>query len=189
MMRNTMVLITAALVLAAVGCDEQMSYRDRTPPPNASQPARGNVEYLADSSVARDDESSASPSAVEDALRWSRKYSETAEKLVSAQQELHSAREEKQELLAQVARLQTELDRAKQELREANQMLIEMREELNHWKTNVLGYRDEMLRAQEAQLERLQEIIELLGGHVPPPAGEAAEADAGEEGAGSASAS
>lgn len=188
-MRNTTVLMTVTLVLAAVGCDEQMSYRDRTPPPNASQLASGNVEYLADSSVARDDESAASPSAVEDALRWSRKYSETAEKLVAAQQDLHAAREEKQQLLAKVARLQTELDRAKQELRESNQMLVEMREELNRWKTNVLGYRDEMLRAQEVQLDRLHEIIKLLGGQVPPSSDDAAGTAGGKEGADRADAS
>lgn len=181
-MKNTTVILTVTLAFVVAGCDEQMSYRDRTPPPTTSKPASGNVEYLADSSVARNDDSTASPSAVEDALRWSRKYSETAEKLVGAQQELHAAREEKQELLAKVARLQTELDRAKQELRESNQMLVEMREELNRWKTNVLGYRDEMLAAQEAQLDRLHEIIKLLGGQVPAPAENAADTAGGKEG-------
>lgn len=187
-MRNmTTLLTTACMALISAGCDQQVSYRDRTPPPNSSQPASGNVEYLAESSVARDEQSRAAPSAVEDALRWSRKYSETAEKLVAAQQALHASHSEKQEMLAKVARLQTELDRAKQELRESNQMLIEMREELNLWKTNVLGYRDEMMRAQEAQLDRLQEIIRLLGGQVAPKASD--QAAGGQEGAERADAS
>jgi septal ring factor EnvC (AmiA/AmiB activator) len=184
--------ICGALLLA--GCPgQEVSYREQTPEPEPAEPYRGNVEYLADASVSTNDGEATAPTAVEDAVRWSQKYSQVAEKLVSAQQDRQKLANKNHELLAKVARLQTELDRAKQELREANQMLIEMRGELNRWKSNVLGFREEMRQAQEAQLARLKEIVTLLGGQVgPTPSATAADTEdttEGNEGASSSSTS
>jgi hypothetical protein len=41
-----------------------------------------------------------------------------------------------------------------------------MRIELNEWKTNILGFRDEMRNADKAQLQALMKILEALGGEV-----------------------
>ncbi len=168
MQATRMIAVLACLgVLLLAGCEQEVSYRDNTPPPNTSQQERGTGGYMAGTSVSRES-GAPSPSAVEDALEWSRKYSQTAEKLAETQRDYNELEREKQQLLAQIARLQTELDRAKKELHESNDMLIEMREELNSWKTNVLGYRDEMRKAQQVQIDRLEEIIKLLGGQVGP---------------------
>jgi hypothetical protein len=59
-----------------------------------------------------------------------------------------------------------QLQQTQKELTQANDLLIEMRLELNNWKTDVLGYRDEMRLAQKAQLESLIKILQLLGGEV-----------------------
>lgn len=48
-------------------------------------------------------------------------------------------------------------------------MLIELRGELTKWKSNVLGFRQEIQTAQQAQLEALQKVLRLLGGEVPEP--------------------
>ena len=39
-----------------------------------------------------------------------------------------------------------------------------MRIELNNWKSNILGFRDEMRNADNAQLDALVKILEVLGG-------------------------
>ena len=36
--------------------------------------------------------------------------------------------------------------------------------ELNHWKSNILGFRGEMRDAASAQLEALLKVLEILGG-------------------------
>ena len=43
-----------------------------------------------------------------------------------------------------------------------------MRIELNNWKTDVLGFREEMRDAEIEQLRALLKILEILGGEVKP---------------------
>jgi len=44
--------------------------------------------------------------------------------------------------------------------------MIEMRIELNNWKTNILGFREEMRDADTAQLQALLRILNILGGEI-----------------------
>ncbi len=62
--------------------------------------------------------------------------------------------------------LEGQLQQTQKELAEANDLLIEMRIELNNWKTDVLGFRDEMRDAETAQLQTLFRILQVLGGQV-----------------------
>ena len=41
-----------------------------------------------------------------------------------------------------------------------------MRVELNNWKTNVLGFREEMRQADTEQLKALLKVLTILGGEV-----------------------
>ena len=49
------------------------------------------------------------------------------------------------------------------ELDEANAFLQQMHLELSEWKTDVLGFRDEIRKSQKAQLEALGKILSVLG--------------------------
>jgi septal ring factor EnvC (AmiA/AmiB activator) len=62
------------------------------------------------------------------------------------------------------------------ELTDANNMLVELRKELDRWRANVLGFRQEMREAQQTQLEALAKIMKMLGGEMalPPSSGPAA---------------
>ena len=40
---------------------------------------------------------------------------------------------------------------------------LEMHVELNQWKADVLGFRDEMRKAEAAQLQALGKILRILG--------------------------
>ena len=66
----------------------------------------------------------------------------------------------------QVASLDGQLQQTQKELAEANGLLIEMRIELNNWKADILGFREEMRNAETAQLETLLRILKILGGQV-----------------------
>jgi hypothetical protein len=55
------------------------------------------------------------------------------------------------------------LGQTEKELAEANDMLIEMRIELNKWKDNVLGFREEINFAHKEQIKALVKILKLMG--------------------------
>lgn len=75
------------------------------------------------------------------------------------------------QLNEQVASLDGRLRQTQKELAEANSLLIDMRVELNNWKADILGFRDEMRNAETAQLETLLRILKVLGGQVTVSAG------------------
>jgi chromosome segregation ATPase len=108
--------------------------------------------------------------AVESAVELSEKYARLSEQAAAL-------RKQNQDLIAENGRVKEMLDSSQEQLRqtqkelaEANDLLIEMRIELNNWKTNVIGFRDEMRDAEKAQLEALFKILNVLGAKVKPEA-------------------
>lgn len=106
------------------------------------------------------------PSAVESAIELSKKYAALSEELSQVKQEKERLAAQNALLSQKIAPLEQELAQTKKELGEANDLLIEMRIELNNWKSDVLGFRDEMRQADKAQLETLMKILKVLGGDV-----------------------
>lgn len=103
---------------------------------------------------------------VESAIELSEKYAALSEDAVKLRQQNQDLTEKNQQLTEQTAALSTQIQQAQKELAEANDLLIEMRIELNNWKGNILGFRDEMRAAETAQLEALLKILKALGGQV-----------------------
>ena len=167
-MPKTMSILTAlAMMLAIAGCDSALRPQ-RSAEVRASAPEDADASYLVDTTV-RGDENTGGPSAVQSALAWSDKYAQAAEKLVRLQQANQALEGKNRQLLAQIAKSQIDTETSRKELNEANAMLIELRGELTKWKSNVLGFRQEIQTAQQAQLEALQKVLRLLGGEVPEP--------------------
>lgn len=103
------------------------------------------------------------PDAVQTALIWSEKYqqlSETANQLREKNVQLF---EENARLKRETESLKAQLNQTQKELEEANEFLQKMHVELNQWKADVLGFRDEMRKAQAAQLQALAKILRILG--------------------------
>ncbi len=123
------------------------------------------------SKVRFQDSVSQGPSAVESAIELSKKYSALLEDLDSLRQENLRLTTENKNLKERIGPCETQLAQAQKELNEANDLLIEMRIELNNWKTNVLSFRDEMRQADQAQLEALLRILQVLGGEIEPAPG------------------
>ncbi len=107
-----------------------------------------------------------SPTAVDSAIELSEKYARLSEGAVLLQQQNEDFVVRNQQLKEQGIALEAQLKQTQKELTEANDLLIEMRIELNNWKTDILGFRDEMRDAETAQLEALLKILTVLGGQI-----------------------
>jgi len=106
------------------------------------------------------------PTAVESAIGLSEKYAKLSEEASVLRRENQDFTTKNQQLKEQVTNLEAQLQQTQKELGEANDLLIKMRIELNNWKIDVLGFRDEMRDAEKAQLEALLKILKVLGGEV-----------------------
>jgi len=106
------------------------------------------------------------PTVIESAMELSKKHAKLSEETAVLRQENRDLIVQKQQLEEQVVALQLQLQQTQKELTEANDLLITMRIELNNWKTDILGFRDEMRDAETAQLEALLKILKVLGGEV-----------------------
>jgi len=106
--------------------------------------------------------------AVQSAIELSQKVAELSEQITALREEKLKLTTENTLLKTQVADLEPKLQQAQKELTEANDLLMEMRLELNNWQSNVLGFRSEMREADQAQLDALLKILQLLGGEIVP---------------------
>lgn len=104
--------------------------------------------------------------AVDSAIKLAQDHAVLSEKMSAVQQKNQELIEENAKLMERLAVLEPEFKQAQKELDDANKLLVEMRIETNNWKTDVLGFRDEMRQADKAQLETLIKILEVLGGEI-----------------------
>jgi septal ring factor EnvC (AmiA/AmiB activator) len=110
-----------------------------------------------------DGSASNNPTAVESAIDLSDKYAKLSEEAVALRQTKQNLTAENQKLKDDFQAAQLELEKSQKELKQAGELLTQMRLELNNWKENVLGFRDEMRDAQKAELEALLKILKLMG--------------------------
>lgn len=103
---------------------------------------------------------------VESAMKLSGEYSKLNQEAALLRQQNEDLITKNHQLNGQVISLDSELRQTQKELSEANSLLIEMRVELNNWKSDILGFREEMRSAETAQLETLLRILKVLGGQV-----------------------
>ncbi len=96
----------------------------------------------------------------------SQPITETLERTVDM---LTRERARNERLQERIAELEDELAAKNRETRELNDKLTgadsevrQLEQSLEKWKADVLGFRDEMRQAEEAEMQALQEIIALL---------------------------
>ncbi len=104
------------------------------------------------------------PSVVASAMELSKKHVILSEQATVLRQQNSELIVQKQQLKDQVVALETQLQQTQKELTEANDLLFTMRIELNNWKVDILGFRNEIRNAETAQLEALLKILKVLGG-------------------------
>ena len=103
------------------------------------------------------------------ALMWSDKYEKLLEQTEKLRDQYRRVVEANETMKEQLSHKNAELVRTKQELKEANTILLDMRVELNSWKKDVLGFREEMRKSQNATLAALAKILRELGAEMRNP--------------------
>ena len=160
--RITLVLLVSSVpMFLLAGCSGEQKSVDTTAGADPLEIAQNDL-------VAKRFQESApqTPTAVESAIELSEKYARLSDVAATLRQQNHEISTKNQQLSAQATALDSQLQQAQKELAQANDLLIEMRIELNNWKTDILGFRDEMRNAETAQLETLFKILKVLGGQV-----------------------
>ena len=143
-------------VLFFAGC----TLVDESIPVGYIPPAPSSPQAVQQRFVSADDEAA---SAVESALKWSKKYEELLAETDKLRQQNEQLTLEKNDLSTKLSTTEAQLDKTKKELYEANEFLKETHLELTSWKKDVLGFRDEIRGAQTAELQALTKILRILG--------------------------
>jgi chromosome segregation ATPase len=162
-MRTILFITTGVVLLTFAGC--------------VSSEGPGRTDWRLDASPGQTDVASQrfssaetqGPTAVESAIALSDKYAKLSEETSMLRQQKQNLDVENQQLKEQSQSCRSQLEQAQKELGEVNDLLVEMRVELNNWKQDVLGFRDEMRDAEKAQLEALLKILKLLGAETNQP--------------------
>lgn len=164
---NKMVVMMACWVVFLSGCrmaEERIIYEAA---PSSSQTAASvpvtQPQPQAEVIERRFTESQEQIDAVQSAVAWAKKYEQVMEKNAELQEKHNQLFVQNTQLTNKLEQTQAELERTRKELIEANEFLQQMHAELNKWKADVLGYRQEMRQAQTAQLEALGRILQVLG--------------------------
>jgi chromosome segregation ATPase len=140
-------------VLLSSGCEQLFPTAPATNTPPASTAAQVQPQ-------------SKNPTAVESAIAISDKYAKLSEEAAALKQRKDALEAENQKLKDDLRAARENLEKAQKELTEVNDLLVQMRLELNNWKSDVLGFRNEMRDAEKAQIEALLKILRLLGGEI-----------------------
>jgi len=156
-----LLLIQSLLIFLLPGCQDPHGPVKIVFPPDPAQ-AQPNASV----SKRFQDSAQKGQTAVESAIELSEKHAKLSEEAAVLRQKKQNLTDENRRLKDQLAALEAQLQQTQKELAEANDLLIEMRIELNNWKTDILGFRNEMRDADTAQLEALLKILNILGGEV-----------------------
>ncbi|MHC4213655.1 MAG: DUF3450 family protein [Planctomycetota bacterium] len=114
----------------------------------------------------RFEEPSSKKSNVKSIIELSEKYAKLSKETASLKQNNQQLGSENENLKENIITLETKLTKANTELKQANELLMEMVVELNNWKANIIGFREEIRAAEITQLKALLDILKALGGQV-----------------------
>jgi chromosome segregation ATPase len=155
-----LILFTPAFLFVFAGCQAQQKQgkADLNPDSDRRQTDTAQKRFQG--------ADSGSQTAVDAAIKLAQEYAELSDKMAQLQKKNQELAIENARLKDHIAVLEPELQQTKKELDEANNLLIQMRIELNNWKTDILGFRDEIRQADKAQLQTLLKILEVLGGEI-----------------------
>lgn len=153
-------IIQLLLILLASGCIPKGKMKITLPPdePQKQQPVQAEQRFRASTQQG--------PTAIESTIELSKKYAKLAEDTALLKEKNQKLVSENLRLKKQITPLESELEQTRKELAETTELVIDMRIELNNWKTDILGFRDEMRTAEKTQLQALLKILNILGGEL-----------------------
>lgn len=169
-MKTNRIIFSFVLIILAVsvcGCSKMGWFSgSRSSQGAAGDSTAGGAEHRSALEKRFNETSANDPTMVESALDLSKKYALLAEQSAVMKQENQRYSVENRSMKEKISSLETELKQTKKELLESNGLIVDMRVELNNWKNNILGFRDEIRQADSEQLKALLEILKILGGEI-----------------------
>jgi len=150
------VIVISSLVFLFAGCQRGQE--------KALEDLKAQAEQNESVSKRFQGANTANGTTIDSAMKIAQDYAALSQKYSDLQQKNLELTEENSKLKERLTVLQPELIQTKKELEEANNLLVDMRIELNNWKTDIIGFRDEMRAADKVQLETLIKILKTLGG-------------------------
>jgi len=156
------IVIAMSLLLPLIGCEPV------TPtgtPPVRVEPTQAS--YIPASAVKPDNEPT--PTAVDAAMAWAERYSQAVLERDAALERAREAERGQEDAEKKTRELQRDLEQVNRELADANKTLLVLQGELDKWKRDVLGFREEIRAAMAAELTALQQIMKVLGGELAEP--------------------
>jgi chromosome segregation ATPase len=159
-------LIASLLISISLSCTLTKEPGKFSLLPTYSKEPQQNVQQLPSDSVAKrfQEPDSQNPTPVESAMELSKKYARLSEEVTVLQREKQDLITKNRQFEDLNSTLKSQLLQTQKELTEANDLMIEMRIELNNWRNDILGFRDEMRDADTTQLQALLRILKILGG-------------------------
>ena len=163
-MKHRIAIVWIGLLVGATGCDAlRMGYFVKDPVSVSPQPPVVVQRDAAELKNRFSDNEAQQKDAVQNAVMWSEKYQKLSETANDLREKNIRLMEENARLTKQFQSAQADLKQTRQELEDANSFLQKLHMELAQWKSDVLGFRDEIRRSQAAQLTALTKILRILG--------------------------
>lgn len=161
-------LISLLLSIIISGCTVTKEPGKFSVQPGSVKQPQQDPKPLPSGSVARrfQEPATQGPTAVESAINLSKEYAKLSEEVAVLRRENQDLITKNRQYKEQNTTLKEQLQQTQKELNEANDLMIEMRVELNNWRNDILGFRDEMREADATQLQALLRILKILGGEV-----------------------
>lgn len=98
---------------------------------------------------------------------WAQRYEESSRQNEQLRDNSSKLVLENARLMQENEKLKLELQECRRDMEQSNTLLEQAHVELSKWKTDVLGFREEIRQAQAAQLSALTKILRVLGAESP----------------------
>lgn len=164
MTRTTILTVAAVLATALTGCEQFTMSGERPTPTAQSEPAVKRSAVRPEPVAASDPQDARiADDAVDKALAYAEKYMTEADENKKLRGQIRQLETRIQALSKDKQTLGGQLAAARDELDQANAMVMELSSDLKKWKRDVLGFRQQMIGAQEAQIKGINMILKIMG--------------------------
>jgi len=155
------------LLLAAAGCqqDQIIPISMESAPMTVKQDAGSLEQRFSDSGKV---------DPVTTITMWAQRYEELSKQTEQLRKENARLLEENNRLQQDFVKMKLEQEQTRKDVERSNALLQEAHVELSKWKSDVLGFREEMRQAQTAQMQALSRVLRILGAESAAPQKEAA---------------
>ena len=156
-------LVLTLVIIVLSGCNMDVPGEIANATITSIQKKPNSQKHVPTDSRNRFISNTADDSCFEDVRGWAEKYKELKSKNEQLEKLNAELTTDNKRFVKRFDAMSANLKITEKELSDANELLIEMRKELDGWKANVLGFREEINEVHKEQLKALVRVLKLLG--------------------------